>query len=137
MQEIYFLKVIKLLNALTLILCCQLAGEFTVRATGITAPGPVIGMIFLLIILLIKGSLKKDLEITANSLLTNLSLLFVPAGVGLMMHFQLIGEEWLPITISLIVSTILTIAITGLMMIWLTKDNQDETINGSKESSDE
>lgn len=121
-----------MLNSLTLILCCQLAGEFTVKATGITAPGPVIGMIFLLIILLIKGSVQKDLETTANSLLSNLSLLFVPAGVGLMLHFQLIGKEWLPITISLIVSTILTIAITGLMMVWLTNNNIDETTNKHK-----
>ena len=121
-----------MLNSLTLILCCQLAGEFTVKATDITAPGPVIGMIFLLIILLIKGSIQKDLETTANSLLSNLSLLFVPAGVGLMLHFQLIGKEWLPITISLIVSTILTIAVTGLMMVWLTNNNIDETTNKHK-----
>ncbi len=121
-----------MLNSLTLILCCQLAGEFTVKATGITAPGPVIGMIFLLIILLIKGSVQEDLETTANSLLSNLSLLFVPAGVGLMLHFQLIGKEWLPITISLIISTILTIAVTGLMMVWLTNNNLDETTNKHK-----
>lgn len=118
-----------MLNSLTLILCCQLAGEFTVKATGITAPGPVIGMLFLLVILLLKGSVQNELETTANSLLNNLSLLFVPAGVGLMLHFQLIGKEWLPITISLIVSTILTIAITGLMMVWLSNDNSDETLD--------
>lgn len=121
-----------MLNSLTLILCCQLAGEFTVKATGITAPGPVIGMLFLLVILLLKGSVQNELETTANSLLNNLSLLFVPAGVGLMLHFQLIGKEWLPITISLIVSTILTIAITGLMMVWLSNDNSDETLSKQK-----
>jgi holin-like protein len=120
------------LNSLTLILCCQLAGEFTVKATGITAPGPVIGMILLLIILLLKKSVQNELETTANSLLNNLSLMFVPAGVGLMLHFQLIGKEWLPITISLIISTILTIAITGLMMVWLSNDNSDETLNKQK-----
>lgn len=121
-----------MLNSLTLILCCQLAGEFTVKATGITAPGPVIGMILLLIILLLKKSVQNELETTANSLLNNLSLMFVPAGVGLMLHFQLIGKEWLPITISLIISTILTIAITGLMMVWLSNDNSDETLSKQK-----
>lgn len=124
-----------MLNSLTLILCCQLAGEFTVKATGITAPGPVIGMIFLLIILLLKKSVQNELETTANSLLNNLSLMFVPAGVGLMLHFQLIGKEWLPITISLIISTILTIAITGLMMVWLSNDNSDETLNKPKKDN--
>lgn len=124
-----------MLNSLTLILCCQLAGEFTVKATGITAPGPVIGMLFLLVILLLKGSVQNELETTANSLLNNLSLLFVPAGVGLMLHFQLIGKEWLPITISLIVSTILTIAITGLMMVWLSNDNSDETLDKQNQNN--
>lgn len=124
-----------MLNSLTLILCCQLAGEFTVKATGITAPGPVIGMLILLVILLLKGTVQNELETTANSLLNNLSLLFVPAGVGLMLHFQLIGKEWLPITISLIVSTILTIAITGLMMVWLSNDNSDETLDKQNNKS--
>ncbi len=124
-----------MLNSLTLILCCQLAGEFTVKATGTTAPGPVIGMLILLVILLLKGTVQNELETTANSLLNNLSLLFVPAGVGLMLHFQLIGKEWLPITISLIVSTILTIAITGLMMVWLSNDNSDETLDKQNQNN--
>ena len=92
-------------------------------------------MIFLLIILLLKKSVQNELETTANSLLNNLSLLFVPAGVGLMLHFQLIGKEWFPITISLIISTILTIAITGLMMVWLSNDNSDETLNKPKKDN--
>lgn len=116
-----------MLNYLTLILTCQLAGELTTKALTIPAPGPVIGMVYLFMFLMIKGSLPTDLEETANSLLNNLSLLFVPAGVGVMLHFKLLGNQWFPLSIALIISTALTIAVTGLMMVWLTHDNTDET----------
>jgi len=42
--------------------------------------------------------------------------LFVPAGVGAMLHFQRIGSEWLPISVALVVSTLLTLVITALVM---------------------
>ncbi len=108
-----------MLNYLILILSCQLAGELTVRAAGISVPGPVVGMVLLFCILLVRGSIPKDLAATSDALLNHLSLLFVPAGVGVMLHFRLLGSEWLPISIALIVSTVLTIAITALMMNWL------------------
>lgn len=111
-----------MLNYLTLILVCQLAGELTVRAAGVSVPGPVLGMVLLFFFLLAKGSIPKDLATTADALLNHLSLLFVPAGVGVMLHFRLIGNDWLPIGIALIVSTVLTIAITALMMSWLGKE---------------
>ena len=49
------------------------------------------------------------------------SLLFVPAGVGVMLHFQLLGDDWLPIGVALVVSTLLTLVVTSLMMSWLGK----------------
>lgn len=116
-----------MLNYLTLILSCQLAGELTTKALSIPAPGPVIGMLYLFLFLMLKGSLPNNLEETANSLLNNLSLLFVPAGVGVMLHFKLLGNQWFPLSIALFISTALTIAVTGLMMVWLTQDNSDET----------
>ena len=33
-----------MVNALTLLFVCQLAGEVVVRALGVTFPGPVLGM---------------------------------------------------------------------------------------------
>ncbi len=110
-----------MLNYLTLILGCQLAGELAVRAAGVSVPGPVLGMVLLFCFLLARGSIPKHLATTADGLLNHLSLLFVPAGVGVMLHFRLIGNDWLPIGIALIISTVLTIAVTALMMSWLSK----------------
>jgi len=57
-----------------------------------------------------------DLRETANGLLRHLSLLFVPAGVGVMAHLGRLSHEWLPISVSLVLSTLLTIAVTAVVM---------------------
>jgi holin-like protein len=54
-------------------------------------------------------------------LLNHLSLLFVPAGVGVVLHMNLIADEWLPISAALIGSTVLAIAVSALIIVWLTR----------------
>jgi holin-like protein len=105
-----------MLNALTLILCCQLVGELTVVALGLPVPGPVAGMALLFTGLLIRGSIPDNVAQVGDGLLTNLSLLFVPAGVGVMLHAPLMANEWLAISVALVVSTLATIAVTALVM---------------------
>jgi holin-like protein len=104
---------------ITLIFFCQLIGEMLVAATDLSVPGPVIGMLLLFTGLLFHGSIPDDLATVADSLLTHLSLLFVPAGVGILLHSRLLANELIPITVSLVVSTILTIGVTGILMAWL------------------
>lgn len=111
---------------LTLIFCCQLAGELLVAASGLAVPGPVIGMLLLFVGLLVRGSVPEDLASVGDSLLTHLSLLFIPAGVGILLHARQLVEELLPITVSLILSTILTIAVTGVLMSRLGKQEPQQ-----------
>ncbi|MDB3936113.1 CidA/LrgA family protein [Granulosicoccus sp.] len=73
-----------MLEYLTLILMCQLVGVFAITGSNLPVPGPVAGMIFLFLFLLIRGHVPDELASVANTLLNNLSLLFVPAGVGVM-----------------------------------------------------
>jgi putative effector of murein hydrolase LrgA (UPF0299 family) len=94
-------------------------GELAVVALRLPIPGPVLGMALLFLGLLAKGSVPPRLATTSDVLLGNLSLLFVPAGVGVMLHAKLLGREWLPISIALIISTMITIAVTGFVMQWL------------------
>ena len=105
-----------MLNFLIVLLVCQLTGEVIVLATGIPLPGPVIGMALLFVGLLLRGEVPRALEQMADGLLSNLSLLFVPAGVGVMLHAELVGEELLPIAVSLVVSTLITIVVTAWVM---------------------
>lgn len=105
-----------MLGYVTLIFACQLAGELTVVAIGLPLPGPVVGMALLFLGLSVKGSVPEDLGKVGDTLLNHLSLLFVPAGVGVMAHGALLGRDWLSLSVALVVSTVLTIAVTGLLM---------------------
>ncbi|SMF44383.1 Putative effector of murein hydrolase LrgA, UPF0299 family [Tistlia consotensis] len=110
-----------MLGSLTLLLLCQLAGEIAVRLTGLPLPGPVVGMALLFLGLALRGEIPAPLTETAGALLRNLSLLFVPAGVGVMTHLALVEREWLPIGAALIGSALLTVAVTALVLQGMTR----------------
>jgi len=105
-----------MLGAFTLLLVYQLVGEAIAHFAGLPVPGPVIGMLLLFVTLLLRGSAPEWLRTTCQTLLAHLSLLFVPAGVGVMLHFQRLGAEWLPIAVALVASTVITIGLTALVM---------------------
>ena len=110
-----------MLEYLTLILACQLLGELAVTSANVPFPGPVAGMVLLFLFLLIKGEIPEALSNVSGALLTNLSLMFVPAGVGVMVHFELLGSDALPLSLALIISTLLTIVITAMVMLVLNR----------------
>lgn len=110
-----------MLGYITIIFACQLAGELSIAALGLPIPGPVAGMLILLAGLVIRGSAPEDLGKVGDFLLSNFSLLFVPAGVGVMLHAGLLGREWLPLAVALVASTLITIAVTAWTMRWLSK----------------
>ena len=113
-----------MLSFFIVLLVCQLTGEVLVAFTGIPLPGPVLGMLLLFIGLLLRGGIPEDLNKMADGLLAHLSLLFVPAGVGVIAHAQLIGSELLPIAISLFLSTFITIVVTAWVMQKLARPEQ-------------
>ena len=105
-----------MLQALTAILLCQLAGEAISAASGLPLPGPVIGMVILFVVLAIRKGVPKDIGAVGDTLLANLSLLFVPAGIGIMQHAARLKDEALPVITALVVSTLATIAVTAFVM---------------------
>ena len=105
-----------MLGALTVLLIYQLVGEVLVQLTGLPVPGPVVGMLLLFITLMVRNGAPDVLRGTSQQLLSHLSLLFVPAGVGVMLHFGRLGNEWLALAAALVGSTVITIAVTALVM---------------------
>src|SRR3954454_14920306 len=80
-----------MLAAIAGLLVCQLIGETAVRAVYLPFPGPVVGMILLFVLMLARAPLPIALGNTADGLLQHLSLLFVPAGVGVVQHLELLS----------------------------------------------
>ena len=93
-----------MIESLTFLLLAQLAGEILARAAGLPVPGPVIGLIILAVILAWRG-IPPALHETALGLLRNLSLLFVPAGVGVIRQAGVLADNWLALSLALLVST--------------------------------
>ena len=115
-----------MIGSLGLILLCQLLGEIVVRGFGAPIPGPVVGLIILL--LLLQGRDRLDLlrrgplgdggvERAASGMLAHLSLLFVPAGVGVVQHLDLVSSHGVAIFVILAVSAIVTLVVTAVTFI--------------------
>ncbi|WP_375414188.1 CidA/LrgA family protein [uncultured Bradyrhizobium sp.] len=110
-----------MIASLSLLLLCQLAGEIVVRGLALPMPGPVIGLVMLLLLLLARdrfaalsrGPLRPDrVETVAKNMLAHLSLLFVPAGVGVVQKLDLVAEHGLAVTAVLALSVVITLLVT-------------------------
>lgn len=119
-----------MLNSIFIILLFQLMGEFIQKFFEFSIPGPVIGLVFLLSVLLIIKKINKkheafdtNLVISAENLLSYLPLLFIPVGVGVVMHLSLLEENLVSVLLVIVFGTLLTLALTGYVMEKLLKDN--------------
>ena len=105
-----------MLQTFAILLTFQSVGELLTYSLHLPVPGPVIGMVLLVIYLLVdKGRVLEVMQGTVRELLRHLTILFVPAGVGVMTQLNRIGQEWLPIVVATVVSTWLSIAAGALV----------------------
>jgi holin-like protein len=105
-----------MLQGLTLIFLCQLAGEALVRLFGVPVPGPVAGMVILLLGLVVAGGPPAAVRRAGTGLLGHLQLFFVPAGVGLIAHGARLKADWFPILLAIVGSTLLTMLVVGWLI---------------------
>lgn len=106
-----------MIESLTFLLLAQLTGEVIVRALGVPVPGPVVGLVLLAAFIAWRG-IPARLHETSLGLLRNLSLLFVPAGVGVMRQADVLVDNWVALTAALVLSTMATLAVTALVFRW-------------------
>lgn len=99
--------------ALVILLIFQLLGEGTVVFLHLFIPGPVVGMIFFFIALLLWPGLKVKVECLTRFISSNLGLFFVPAGVGIIEYFNLFERYGTIMVFTLFVSTAITLAVTA------------------------
>ncbi|MBQ5946059.1 CidA/LrgA family protein [Massilia sp. ST3] len=105
-----------MLAAFAVLLVFQCLGEGIVFVLKLPVPGPVAGMLLLMAALIAFPRLQTLVEQAANTLLSHLSLLFVPAGVGIVAAAASGSGHWVAILVSLAVSTVLALAVTGLIL---------------------
>jgi holin-like protein len=111
------------LQGLAWLLAAQAVGELTTRALALPLPGPVLGMVLLLVALR-WPSVRSAVGVCANFLLAHLSLLFVPVGVGVMTHLGLVGQYGGRMLAVLMLSTALGLVVTALALHWM-RDKKD------------
>lgn len=113
-----------------LILLAQLLGEILARSSGLPVPGPVIGMALIIAFLALRDAWPAqsakilppplrdgELEATGKGLLAHLSLMFVPAGVGIVGRLDVLAANGVALAIVLVVSVVTTLAVTALTFV--------------------
>ncbi|OSQ51611.1 CidA/LrgA family protein [Marivita geojedonensis] len=96
-----------MLPTLGILLTCQLIGEAVARTLALPIPGPVLGLALLIAALLVRPGLVETLRTTVGVILANLSLMFVPAGVGVIGNLDVLSGDWFALLCILVLSTIL------------------------------
>lgn len=106
-----------MIPALVILLSFQLVGEVAARGLGLPLPGPVIGLVLLVVSCSLRPALAERLRPVVMGLLGNLSLFFVPAGVGVVAHLGEFRSDGLAIAVALMISTALAIAVGALVFV--------------------
>lgn len=102
-----------MLHGFTLLLALQLLGEVLSRVLALPVPGPVVGLLLLLLALIAIPPVRALVEPAANALLSHLSLLFIPAGVGVLVHIGRLDGALLGVALTLSLSTLIGLCTTA------------------------
>ena len=108
----------------TIIFGCLAVGELIVWLTGISIPSSIIGMLLLTALLQMKVVKLEWVKGMSDFLISNLGFFFVPPGVALMLYFDIIKAELLPIVLATATSTMLVMITTGWTDQYLRKLNK-------------
>lgn len=105
-----------MVKTLTLLFLFQFLGELIQRTSGVPVPGPVLGMVMMLLYLMVWKKGQEQVIAESSKLLAHLPLFFIPAGAGLMLYGDLLVEQGLAIVASLVIGTVLAFMVTAKLM---------------------
>lgn len=108
---------LKMLQGFLVLLSFLLAGDIVVYLLALPLPAPVLGMAMLLAWL---GWRQREVPVSlqqaSSGILQYLSLLFVPAGVGVILHLQRLADEWVAIVGAVLVGTLISVGLSALFL---------------------
>ena len=107
-----------MVGAIALLFVFQLLGEAIHRLVGLPVPGAVIGMVLLVVWLAMKRLEQPRLEAVTTWLTAHLSVMFVPAAVGVMEQGAVFARFGVALVLATAVSVVLTIVVTALVLRW-------------------
>ena len=113
-----------MIYGLTALIALQFLGELLAQWFLLPLPGPLVGMLLLFAGLLVLGRVPEALTRTAGTLLQHMMLMFIPAVVGVMVHFDRVGREWQPFLIASVVGAAVTLVVTALTLRWMLRRKQ-------------
>jgi len=105
-----------MINGLLQLLMFQALGELVSKFLIPFIPGPVIGLVLLLIFLGWLGSVPQKIDLVGGTILQHLGLLFIPASVGVVMFLPVLKEHLLAVSMALVLSVVATIGVTALVL---------------------
>ena len=122
-----------MLKGIFIIFFFQLIGEVVQQYFVLLIPGPVVGLILLLMTLIctqgltspVIGTLTKSIFQSTDGILRYLSLLFIPIGVGVIMHLQYLENNILSVMAIILIGTVTSLGLTAVLFERLTKNNDD------------
>ncbi|MFM1817641.1 MAG: hypothetical protein RL364_501 [Pseudomonadota bacterium] len=94
----------------------QSLGELLSRFALPFIPGPVLGLVLLLIFLLVRGHVPAHIDTVGSTILQHLGLLFIPASVGVVLYLPLLQANAWAISTALVVSVVATVAVTAIVL---------------------
>jgi holin-like protein len=113
-----------MIGALALLFVCQLTGETVHRLAGLPLPGSVIGMLLLIGWLALVQKERPTLEAVSAWLTAHLSIMFVPAAVGLIEQGPALSRYGVGLVVATAFSTVLTMAVTAQVFRWAAKRSE-------------
>ncbi len=91
-------------------------GAWLMHSLGWPIPGSVVGLLLLFLTLVVSKNPPQPVVNSAEFILRHLAFFFVPAGVGIMLLFDLIVSEWLAMLVSMVASTLISLLFTAWFM---------------------
>ena len=113
-----------LLRGLTWLVLFQLVGTAINHLFVPVLPGPIIGLLLLLVFLMLRGQVGEPLSQAASSMLRYLPLLLVPPAVGVMVYASDIAADFWALAGALVLSLLISMAFIGVLMQRLLKRHQ-------------
>lgn len=93
-------------------------GNWLAALFALPVPGPLLGLVFLLLGLMLLGRLPLGLQQASQPLLRHMMLLFIPPVAGIVVHIEPMRGQWLPFVVAGLAGTVLTLAVTALVFQW-------------------